>query len=85
MGKVITILVLAALGVLMLAFYARQQKPIKSAAIGMGTGILGLGAVKLLSMLIGFTFPLNWFTGFAAVALGVPGVVMTAILNGMLL
>lgn len=68
----------------MLVFYARTKRPFKNALVGMASGALSLGAVKLLSMAIGFAFSINLFTSFVALICGIPGVITMAVLNFLL-
>ena len=63
----------------MLIYYMRREKPVRSAVLGMVSGAAALLAVHYLEFLP--TLPLNGFTAFAALVLGVPGVALMAILT----
>ena len=54
---------------------AHQRHPIRTL---LGAAVCGLGAMAVLALLepmTGVSLPLNRFTGFVAVVLGVPGVI----------
>lgn len=54
---------------------AHQRHPIRTL---LGAAVCGLGAIAVLALLepmTGVSLPLNRFTGFVAVVLGVPGVI----------
>ena len=70
-----------ALFVCMTVYYSRSEKPVKKAMIGMGSGLIALGAAKLLLPLFGLGLPLNLFNVFLSVILGPPGVVASIILH----
>lgn len=63
---------------------AHQKHPILSLA---GAAICGLGTLAILALLepvTGVALPLNRFTGFVAVVLGMPGVVAVLLLQLLL-
>jgi hypothetical protein len=67
----------------MFTFYARTKKPLKNAFVGMSTGLVALGATKLLATIIGFTFTINFFSTFVSVVVGIPGVISMVVYNFM--
>lgn len=78
----VTVLGAAALCLLVVARCAAHQRhPFRSLVSGAVCGIAGLSAVTLLSPYTGVALPLNWFTGFMAAVLGLPGVVAVLLLN----
>lgn len=72
---------MAITAVIMLIYYMRSEKPVRSALLGMLSGAAALlivnhfggGALPML--------PLNGFTAFIALTLGIPGVAAMAVLT----
>ena len=54
---------------------ARHRRPAGAALSSAVAGVAALGAVNMLAPFTGVGLALNWFTSFAAVVLGVPGVI----------
>ncbi|MEE0757280.1 pro-sigmaK processing inhibitor BofA family protein [Allofournierella sp.] len=54
---------------------ARHRRPGGAALSSAVAGVAALGAVNMLAPFTGVGLALNWFTSFAAVVLGVPGVI----------
>lgn len=54
---------------------AHHRRPAGAALSSAVAGIAALGAVNMLAPFTGVGLALNWFTSFAAVVLGVPGVI----------
>ena len=54
---------------------ARHRRPAGAALSSAVAGVAALGAVNMLAPFTGVGLALNWFTSFAAVGLGVPGVI----------
>ena len=54
---------------------ARHRRPAASGLAGAVAGVAALGAVNVLAPFTGVGLALNWFTSFAAVVLGAPGVI----------
>lgn len=54
---------------------ARHRRPAGAALSSAVAGIAALGAVNMLAPFTGVGLALNWLTSFAAVVLGVPGVI----------
>lgn len=63
----------------MLIYYMRREKPVRSAVLGMVSGAAALLAVHYLEFLP--TVPLNGFTAFVALVLGIPGVIFMALIT----
>ena len=53
---------------------ARHRRPAGAALSSAVAGVAALGAVNMLAPFTGVGLALNWFTSFAAVVLGAPGV-----------
>lgn len=68
-----------------LAVLHKMKHPLVAALTSAVCGAAALGAVNLLAGFTGITIALNYATAFAAVVLGVPGVVLLLILRLLLL
>lgn len=62
---------------------ARARHPFGAALTASACGVAGLSAVNLLSGATGVSIALNAVTAFAAVVLGLPGVVTLLLLRGI--
>lgn len=60
------------------------HRPLGSAVLSAGAGIAALAAVNFFGAYTGVTLAVNWATAFAAVVLGVPGVIGTLLLRLLL-
>ncbi len=60
---------------------AKSRHPVRSVLAGAVCGLGALAALALLAPWTGVALPLNRFTGFVAVVLGAPGVVLLLLLN----
>lgn len=67
--------------IVMLVFYMKSDKPVKNALIGMLSGAAALLAVHFWGESVGIALPLNGFTVFAALCLGVPGVAAMCVIG----
>lgn len=63
---------------------AYQRHPIRSLLAGALCGLGTLAVLALLAPVTGISLPLNRFTGFVAVVLGLPGVTTLLILQLLL-
>lgn len=59
----------------------RAKRPLGKAAASGVCGVSALGLAALLAPYTGMTLGLNWFTAFAAVVLGAPGVITLLVLR----
>ena len=64
---------------------ARQRHPLRAVLSGAVFGLSGMALVDLLAPLTGVSLPLNPFTAFAGVVLGLPGVIALLLLNALFL
>lgn len=69
------------LGVIMLIYYLRRQHPIRSVLIGSGGGFLALLLVHYGGALFGWEPALNALHLAQSLILGVPGVILMAVLH----
>ncbi len=79
-GELIFYAVQAIAAVIMLIYYLRGEKPVRSAAFGMGSGAVFLLLLHFFGDYVGFSVPLNYFTAFVSLILGIPGVMILALL-----
>ena len=68
----------------MLIYYIKKEKPVKTAVLGMLSGGVTLMAANFFGSEIGLAIPVNWFTTFTALTLGAPGVAAMCILQVIL-
>ncbi|HKM31999.1 MAG TPA: pro-sigmaK processing inhibitor BofA family protein [Oscillospiraceae bacterium] len=70
------IIICVLLGLIMLAYYGRSKRPVRSALFGMLSGAATLFLVGFVGSWFGLVLPVNVFTTFVALIFGVPGVAM---------
>ncbi len=63
----------------MLIHYLKSEKPLKTAFKGMASGGMGLVLLHFFGGKIGLALPLNFFTAFVSLVLGLPGTVLLAV------
>ncbi|NLK70732.1 MAG: hypothetical protein GX286_04755 [Clostridiales bacterium] len=68
-------------GIIMLVFYAKRKKSLKSTLFGMLTGVSALLLLHYFGGGLGYQPSLNLFNTMTALVLGVPGVIMMLIIN----
>ncbi len=71
-------------GLIMLRFYARRKKTIKSAIIGMVSGAAALILLHYYGDNIGFAPPLNLFNTTVSLVMGIPGAALIMAVNLLL-
>lgn len=64
---------------------AHQRHPLRAVLGCTACGLAGLALVNLLAPYTGVALPLNSFTSFVGVVLGLPGVVLLLLLNTIFL
>ncbi|MDD4850961.1 MAG: pro-sigmaK processing inhibitor BofA family protein [Gemmiger sp.] len=64
---------------------AHQKHPLRAVLAGAACGLAGLALVNLLAPYTGVLLPLNRFTAFVGVVLGLPGVIALLVLNAIFL
>lgn len=69
---------------IMLIYYKKNEKPVKSAFFGMITGAAALFAANFFGAKIGLAVPINGFTAFVSLTLGAPGVLIMCIISMIL-
>lgn len=67
------------------AVLARSRRPWRGALLSAGCGVGALGAVNLFASYTGVGIAVNWYTAFASVVLGAPGVIAMLILRVLFL
>lgn len=67
-------------GLGMLRCYLSRKRPLRSALLGMLTGVAALTLMHLYGGRFGVEMPLNCFTGGISLLLGVPGVTLLTVL-----
>ncbi len=72
---------LALAGVVMLIHFMRSGKPVTTAFKGMASGGLGLVLLHFFGEHIGLALPLNLFTAFISLTLGLPGTAAMAVIE----
>lgn len=79
-GELIFYAICVISAVIMLIYYLRSKRPVHSAVLGMGSGAFFLLLLHFFGDYVGFSVPLNFFTGFVSLILGIPGVMILALL-----
>lgn len=72
---------LALAGIVMLIHFMRSGKPVITAFKGMASGGLGLVLLHFFGEHIGLALPLNLFTAFISLTLGLPGTAAMAVIE----
>lgn len=67
--------------IVMLVHYLKSEKPAKTAFLGMGSGAVFLAALHFFGGYVGFEVPLNFFTTVLSLILGIPGVLILALMG----
>ena len=68
-------------GIVMLIHFMRSGKPVTTALKGMASGGLGLVLLHFFGEQIGLALPLNLFTVFISLTLGLPGTAAMAVIE----
>lgn len=76
--------VFALCAIIMLLYYRKKEKPVKSALLGMITGAAALLAANFFGAEIGLAVPINGFTAFVSLTLGAPGVLALCVISMLL-
>lgn len=71
-------------GVIMLRFYAKRNRTVFSAFVGMMSGGVSLVALHYLGAYLETTIPVNLFNTAVAIILGIPGTAVIAAVNLLL-
>lgn len=79
-GELIFYAICVISAVVMLIYYLRGEKPVRSAVLGMGSGAVFLLLLHFFGDYVGFSVPMNFFTAFISLILGIPGVMILALL-----
>lgn len=79
--EMIFYIAMAVFAIAMLIHYMRSEKPVKTALAGMLSGTAALVALHFFGGSLLPALPLNGFTAFIALTLGVPGVAVMCIIS----
>lgn len=80
-GEIIFYIAVAASAIVMTVHYLKSQKPAKTAFFGMGSGAVFLTLLHFFGGYVGFSVPLNFFTAVLSLILGIPGVIIVALME----
>lgn len=81
LGELIFYLVTVISAVVMIVHFLKSGKPAKTAFFGMGSGAVFLVALHFWGGYVGFEVPLNFFTAVFSLILGIPGVLILALMG----
>ncbi len=85
--KLAELILYGALGIsalVMLIHYLRSEKPFKTAFKGMASGGISLALLHFFGGSVGLALPLDLFTVFISLVLGIPGTAAMAIIELLL-
>lgn len=80
-GTAIFYILMIISAIVMAVFFMKSRKPAKTAFFGMGSGAAFLLALHFFGEYVGFFVPLNFFTAVFSLILGVPGVIILALMG----
>ncbi|MGN1305897.1 MAG: pro-sigmaK processing inhibitor BofA family protein [Oscillospiraceae bacterium] len=80
-GEIIFYIAVAVSAIVMIVHYLKSGKPAKTALFGMGSGALFLTLLHFFGEYVGFSVPLNFFTAVLSLILGIPGVIILALMG----
>lgn len=80
-GEIIFYIAVTVSVIAMLVHYLKSQKPAKTAFFGMGSGAVFLTVLHFFGKYVGFSVPLNFFTAVLSLILGIPGVIIVALME----
>ena len=81
LGELIFYAVTVISAVTMAVHFLRSGKPAKTAFFGMGSGAVFLCVLHFFGGYVGFEVPLNFFTAVFSLILGIPGVLILALMG----
>ncbi|MGN0554087.1 MAG: pro-sigmaK processing inhibitor BofA family protein [Oscillospiraceae bacterium] len=81
LGELIFYLAVVISAIVMLVHYLKSGKPAKTAFFGMSSGAIFLIILHFFGEYVGFSVPLNFFTAVFSLILGIPGVLILALMG----
>lgn len=81
LGELIFYLAVVISALVMLVHFLKSGKPAKTAFLGMGSGAVFLTLLHFFGGYVGFEVPLNFFTAVFSLILGIPGVLILALMG----
>ena len=80
-GRIIFYIAVIVSAIVMAAHYLKSGKPVKTAFLGMSSGAAFLILLHFFGGYVGFSVPLNFFTAVLSLVLGIPGVIIVALMG----
>lgn len=80
-GKILFYIAVIVSAIVMITHYLKSEKPARSAFFGMGSGAVFLTLLHFFGEYVGFSVPLNFFTAILSLILGIPGVLIVALMG----
>lgn len=80
-GRIIFYIAVIVSAIVMAVHCLKSGKPAKTAFFGMSSGAVFLTALHFLGGYVGFSVPLNFFTAVLSLILGIPGVIIVALMG----
>lgn len=77
-------IVWAVVGIIMLLYYTKRRKPLRSAMFGMATGLASLLLCHFYGEAFGFAPEINMFNTMVALVLGIPGVAVLYLVTAVI-
>lgn len=73
--KISAMVVLSVTAFILLVFFIKSRKPVKSLISNAFSGIIALILINLTTNFTGIHIPVNWWSVSASAGLGIPGVI----------
>ncbi len=73
--KVFSVAVLSVTALILIVFFIKSRKPIKSLVLNAFSGIISLILINVTTSFTGIHIPVNWWSVTACAGLGLPGVI----------
>lgn len=80
-GNIIFYIAVIVSAIAMTVHYLKSAKPAKTAFFGMSSGAVFLTLLHFFGGYVGFSVPLNFFTAVLSLILGIPGVIIVALMS----
>lgn len=81
LGNMIFCAIIIISAIVMTVHCLKSEKPAKTAFFGMGSGAAFLMLLHFFGKYVGFYVPLNFFTAVLSLILGIPGVIIVALMK----
>lgn len=81
LGTIIFYIAVVVSSIVMIVHYLKSSRPVKTAFLGMSSGAVFLALLHFFGEYVGFEVPMNFFTAVLSLILGIPGVLILALMS----